>query len=99
MNHFAYGCYDDNYILKPNECDENEVILYNPNHIARGISAVSYTHLDVYKRQEYNILFDEICNDWCLKVKEYVHTCSDLEYLNGLFSLKNRYIIEKSRRK
>ena len=40
MDCFAYGSYDDNYILKPNERAENEVILYHPDHIARGISVV-----------------------------------------------------------
>lgn len=40
MNEFAYGRYDDNYVLIPDERNETEMILYHPDHIARGISVI-----------------------------------------------------------
>lgn len=40
MNEFNYGRYDDNYILLQNEKSNQELTLYHPNHIARGISVI-----------------------------------------------------------
>lgn len=40
MGKFAYGRYDQNYVLIPNEKNENELTIYHPDHIARGISVI-----------------------------------------------------------
>lgn len=40
MEQFGYGRYDQNYVLIPDERSENEIIIYHPDHIARGISVV-----------------------------------------------------------
>lgn len=40
MDQFAYGRYDDNYVLIPDERNDNELTIYHPDHIARGISVV-----------------------------------------------------------
>lgn len=40
MEKFAYGRYDQNYVLIPDERIENEFTIYHPDHIARGISVI-----------------------------------------------------------
>lgn len=47
MNKFRYGVYDSNYILEEGKQGENEVILYHPEHIARGISVVWKDNKDI----------------------------------------------------
>lgn len=37
MNKFRYGRFNNNFILEDGERNEDEVILYHPQHIARGI--------------------------------------------------------------
>lgn len=40
MGEFAYGRYDANYVLIPDERNETEMTIYHPDHIARGISVI-----------------------------------------------------------
>lgn len=40
MDQFAYGRYDQNYVLIPDERNDNELTIYHPDHIARGISVI-----------------------------------------------------------
>lgn len=40
MNKLRYGVYDSNYVLEDGKKKDDEVILYHPKHIARGITVV-----------------------------------------------------------
>lgn len=40
MDMFAYGRYDQNYVLIPDERNDNELTIYHPDHIARGITVI-----------------------------------------------------------
>ncbi|MEG0366506.1 MAG: DUF4299 family protein [Coprobacillus sp.] len=40
MDEFEYGRYNENYVLMQNEKSDEELTLYHPHHIARGISVI-----------------------------------------------------------
>lgn len=74
MNCFEYGRYDQNNILIPQEKDDKQILLYHPDHIARGIL------VDWNEKETYSIHFSILLPTTAEEIDDFynlvIHVCS-----------------------